>query len=142
MGRVVVDLFGHHRTNNGDVIDHLCRMGEKIAHHLTAMPVLAELGLMTENSQGLALQLGNGLPLGKGLRHGLAVHLVEFGLVVEGFEMGRTTRHAQEDHAFGLGQHGRRTLWNRGRGQVPRKKGMEGGHSQAKTGLVQEGSSL
>ena len=73
---------------------------------LAAVAVLAKLGLMAKNPESLTLQLGDGLPLGEGLGHGLAVHLVELGLVVKGLEVRGSARHAEKNHPLGLCQHG------------------------------------
>ncbi len=64
--------------------------------------------LGTHAVERLALELGELLTLGEGLGHRLAVQLTELGLEVEGFQMGRSTRHAEEDDALGPGGQGRR----------------------------------
>jgi hypothetical protein len=58
--------------------------------------------LRREAFEILALQLRDGLAFCKGFRHGLSVELGEFGLVVEGFEMGRAACHVEMDDAFCL----------------------------------------
>ena len=52
----------------------------------------------------LALQLGDGLPLGNGLGHGFAIHFLELWLEIKGFEMGGASRHAEEDNSLGFGR--------------------------------------
>ena len=56
----------------------------------------------------LALKLGELLALGEGLGHRLAVQLAELGFEVEGLQMGRSARHAEEDDALDLGRQVRR----------------------------------
>ena len=46
---------------------------------------------------GLALELGNLLVLGDRLRHGLAVQFCQPRLIVECFQVGGSTRHAQDN---------------------------------------------
>ena len=64
MGRVVVDLFGHHRMNNGDVIDHLCRMGENRSPSDRNARACG-LGLMTRTRKAWPCNWAMGCPLVK-----------------------------------------------------------------------------
>ena len=50
----------------------------------------------------LPLKLGDRLPLGKGLRHWLAVHLGQFRLVIECLQVRGSTGHAQVNDALCL----------------------------------------
>ena len=63
-----------------------------------------EAVLRAEADQRLALQLRDLLALGERFRHGLAVHLGELRLVVEGLQVRRAARLIEEDDALGLGR--------------------------------------
>ena len=87
MGRVVVDLFRDHGSDDGDVVSHLLVVGEEVGDVLSGLAVLFESGEVALDFEGFPLELGDGLSLGEGLGHGLAVEFVELELVVEGFEV-------------------------------------------------------
>ena len=54
-----------------------------------------------ETVQLLALQLGDRLALGEGLRHRLAVHLAELRLVIKRLEVRRASGHIEMNHPLG-----------------------------------------
>ena len=58
---------------------------------------------MAKHFEVLSLELGDRLPSGEGLRHRLAVELIQVRLVVEGLEVGRAACHAEENDPLGLG---------------------------------------
>ena len=102
MGRVVVDLLGRHRAHDADVVGDLADVGKQLGEVLAGLAVALERMLRTENPELLALQLRDLLVLGERLRHGLAIATGKLGLVVEELQVGRSTRHAQEDHPLDL----------------------------------------
>ena len=139
----MVDLLSDHGFDHGDVIRHLGGPWQVVANHQTTLAMGAELGLVTEDLELLALQLGDGLPLGEGLRHCFAVEAVELGFVVEGFQMRGTSRHAQEDDPLRLGREVRRGRVNvrscRGRSDAHERG--QGCGAKAESGLAEKGAS-
>ena len=102
--RVVIDLLGPHRADDADVVGDAADVREQLADLLAGLAELLEAVLRAEADQLLALQLRDLLALGERLRHRLAVHLGELGLVVEGFEVRRAAGLVEEDDALGLGR--------------------------------------
>ena len=99
----MVDLLSDHGFDHGDVIRHLGGPWQVVTDHQTTLTVGAELGLMTEDFELFALELGDGLALGEGFWHRLAVEAVELGFVVEGFQMRGASRHAEKNNPLCLG---------------------------------------
>lgn len=65
MSRVVVNLVGDHRTNDGDVVGQFAMPRQKVTDPLAALTILTELRQMPLNSQLLSLQLLIGWPIVK-----------------------------------------------------------------------------
>ncbi len=88
----------------------------------------------------MALELGDGLAGGEGGGEGVSVELGEFGFIVERFEVGGTSGHAEEDDAFDAGcvVGG---IWG-GLGGGFGEEGGEGEGSEAEAGLGEEGASV
>ncbi len=142
----MVDLLGEHRAHDAEVVRHFGGPGEEIGDVLPALAVALELGEVSLDLELLSLQLGDGLALGEGLRHGLAVELVELRLVVEGLEVGGSARHAEENDALDAllvmgeaGEAGVGSVDARAQG-VPAEKREQGGRAEADPGLSQEGA--
>lgn len=121
MRRVVIDLLGLHRTDDGDFIGDLLDMGEHVADLLSRFPTLREpeLGAHALEFVGTLLQLGELLSLGKGGGHGLPVELGEFRFVVEALEVGLPPRHAEMNHSLHL--HGNMTSLSQDSAAFPRR---------------------
>src|SRR6516165_8315552 len=75
------------------------------AEFLTRLAVLLKLMLWTEAIELCPLKLCDGLPLGKRLRHRLAVHLGQFRLVIKRLEMRHAAGHVQPDDATYFGRY-------------------------------------
>ena len=103
VGGVVIDLLGPHGADDADVVGDAADVGEQRADLLAGFAEFLERMLGAEADEALALQLGDLLPLGEGVRHGLAAQFGELGLVVEGFQVRRAAGLIEEDDALGLG---------------------------------------
>ena len=104
VGGIVVDLIGDHGLDHADVIGEGLDVGEEVADFDAALAAFLKGCLWAESGERFALELGDGLPGGDGLGHGVAVLSLEFRFVVEGFEMARPARHAEVDDAFCTGE--------------------------------------
>ena len=104
---------------------------------LTRLTVAVKLEVGSAASQFLALQLSNGLTLGKSIRHGLTVPLGKHRLVVEAFQVRGAARHVEEDDAFGLGGQRQQGLGGR---MFSLEHGTKGEASQSSGGLAEEGA--
>ena len=97
------------------------------------------------NLELLALELSDGLTLGKGLGHRFTIQFVELWFVVEGFQVGRSTGHAKKDDPFHLGWVMRNSreagVWGRGLGSLY-QLGQKGGGPERETGAVQESTTV
>ena len=102
VGRIVINLFGPHRPHDAGIVDDAADVGEQLAHHLTRLAELLEAVRRPETGEPLALQLRDLLAPGQRLRHRLAAHFGELGLVVEGLEVRGPAGLIQKDDAFGL----------------------------------------
>ena len=85
--RIVVDLLGHHRAHDADVVRDAADMRQQRRHVLSGLAVTLERMLRRQNLQLLALELGDLLSLGDRLGHGLAVELLQHRFVVEQLQM-------------------------------------------------------
>ena len=72
---IVIDRIGRHRADEADVVDHRTDMREQRADLRLVCAELGERMLRPEAHQLRSLQLGELLPLGHALRHGLAIEL-------------------------------------------------------------------
>ena len=138
----VVDGLGEHGADDADIIGDLGNVLEHLADLLAGCSMAVELEVGGPAGEFLSLELGDGLPLGEGSRHGLAVECREFRLVVESFQVGWSPSHVKEDDSLDA-----RTVvsGNTGAGpQVSRvfsmKKAAKGETSEPCSSLVQEGS--
>ena len=105
VGRVVVDLLGLHRADDADVVGDVGDVRQPVADRLAGGAVPGELRLRPEAEELLLrLELRDRLAGGERGGNRLAVHRGELRLVVEEFELRRPARHAEEDHALGLGR--------------------------------------
>ena len=144
----MIDLLGEHRLHDADVVRHLGGVGQEVRDELTALPVLPELGEVTLHLELLALELRDGLALGEGLRHGLAVQFIELRLVVEGLEVGGSAGHAKEDHALDtllmMRESGQATVGgvDPGPQRVLAEEGEEGRGAEADSCLSEEGATV
>src|SRR5437016_3123199 len=77
-------------------------------YFLPGLTAFLKLVLRSEAGEFGTLKLGNRLTLRDRLGHRLAVHFGQRRLVIEGFEMRRTTGHVEPDHALDLGREVRR----------------------------------
>ena len=141
----MVDLFGHHRADDGDVIGHFLVPREVVRDVLAGLAVFFELGEVALHLEGFPLKLGDGLALGEGLGHGLAIQFVEFRFVVEGFEVRRPARHTEENDPFGLGG----VMGEAGESLVAaeavlasQKLGKERAGPEGQTGILQKGAAV
>ena len=96
----MVDLLGGHRLNDGDVVREFGNVRELFADFLSALSVFIEFESWAVASQWLSLQLSDRLSLGELFGHWLAVHLRQFGFVVERFQLRRSAGHTQKDDSF------------------------------------------
>ncbi|MFM1944912.1 MAG: hypothetical protein RI897_3894 [Verrucomicrobiota bacterium] len=103
VGGVMVDLFRDHGADDADVVGHFGVIGEEVGDFLSIFAVAVEGGHGALGFERLALELGDGLAGGEGGGEGLSVELGEFGFIVERFEVGRASGHAEEDDAFDAG---------------------------------------
>ena len=80
----MVDLLGYHGSDDGDFIGDRADFGQNGGDMLARFTEMFEFMLRPKDFQvvPLPLKLCNGLSLGKGLWHWLAVHFCQFGLVV------------------------------------------------------------
>ena len=99
--RVVVNLFGLHRTHHAQIIRHAPDVREKIADFD------ARLAAFTERRDGAArfqhhvLQLRELLARRKRRRERLPIEGFELRLPIKRLELRRSARHAEENHALG-----------------------------------------
>ncbi len=100
----MVDLLGPHGADDAGLIDDAAHARKQVAQHLAGLAEALEFVRRAEADQLLALELSDLLALGKGIRHGLAIHFGEFRLVVEGFEMRWPAGLVEKDDALGLGR--------------------------------------
>ena len=77
---------------------------QEVADGLSALSVAAEFGERPQDLKLLALKLRDGLPLGERRGHRLPVEFGQRRLLVEGFQMRRSTGHAQEDDSLDAGR--------------------------------------
>ena len=98
--RIVVDLHRTHRLHDRNIIRQFRNVRKNIGNHLTGFTMTTEAMLRPHAGERLPLQLCNRLAVGERCRHRLAVHLREFRLVVERFEMRGTARHAEKNNPF------------------------------------------
>ena len=105
--RIVIDGFRGHGPHEADFVGGRADLLEQFADLRPGVELL-ELQLRAVADEFGALQLRQLLALGHALRHRLAVHLGQHGLVVEGLQVGRSAGHRQPDHAFGFGGEVRR----------------------------------
>ena len=68
----MVNLLGHQRSNDAQIVGHLPMPREKVADHLSALTVWLERRQMTLDFELLALTLSDWLPGRKRFRHRLA----------------------------------------------------------------------
>ena len=87
VGRIVIDLLGHHGANDGDIVRHLLVVGHVVRDVLSGLSVFFKFAEVAEDFELLTLKLRNGLSFGEGLGHGLSVEFIELGFVVEGLEV-------------------------------------------------------
>ena len=102
VGGVVVDGFGGHRADDADVIRDGAEIRKKLDNLLAILAKFLELLLRSKAFELLALKLGDGLALGEAFRHRFSAHLSRVWLVVEGFEMRHSARHAEPDNPLGF----------------------------------------
>ncbi len=88
----MVDLLGDHAANDAQLVGNRSLMRQIIADPLSAVPVLLELGQVPLDLQLLTLQLRDGLACGERIGHRLTIQAIELRLVVEGFQLRRTTQ--------------------------------------------------
>jgi len=101
---IVVDLLGVHRADHRDLIGVFGDVGQDVSDLHPGLAVAGEVMLGPHAGERLALELGELLALGERVRHRLAVQFAELGFEIEGLQMGRAARHAEEDDAFDLGR--------------------------------------
>ena len=95
-GPRVVDVVGHHRTNDADVVNTGSRAGQEFAHFNTRLTVSGKFPRRREQVPGLgAFEFG----FLKGER--LAVVLNQARLGVEEVHMRRAARHVEKNDALG-----------------------------------------
>ena len=94
---VVIDRVRRHRADDADVVGDLADMREELREFGAVLPVLRELELRALADELLALELRELLAGGEALRHALAVHLGESGLMVEELELRWAAGHGQPD---------------------------------------------
>ena len=99
---VVVDGIRRHRADDADVVGHGTDVRQKFGELGAVLAVPGELELRSLADEFLALELGELLAVGEALRHALAVHLGESGLMVEELELRGASGHGQPDDALGL----------------------------------------
>ena len=138
VSRIMVNLLGYHGANDGNIVGHLGRPWKVIANILFSLSVLFKFGQMALHLEFLALQLSNGLSLGEGFGHGLPMELIQLGLVIKSFEVGRPSSHAQKNDPFRL-RFRKEETWL---GGIPCKKRVEGGTAEAKPRSGKKGPSV
>ena len=94
--------------------------------------------LRSETGQALALELRDLLAVGEGVRHGLAGHLGELGLVVECFQVRRAAGLIEEDDALSLGRMMQRIDHAGGSQQAPVEQRIQGQQADAGKAVAQE----
>ena len=99
MGRVVVNRLGGHRADDAEFVHHRTDVREKLANFRAGLSKPSELELRAVAQQLFALQLRQLFAAGHAFGHRLAVHLREFGLGIERFQMRRPSRHREPDDA-------------------------------------------
>ncbi len=107
VGGIVIDLLGHHRIDDGDVVGAGRDVGKEVADRLAALAMLREGGSGSEASKIRALQLCDRHALGEGCRHCFPVQCTQLWFGIEGLEMAWSARHAEEDHPFCAGDSAR-----------------------------------
>ena len=85
----MIDLLGVHGSDDAYVVCDGTDLWKLIANALPRFPVALERMLRSQALEGvlLALQLGDGLPLGNRLGHIFPVHFAELRLVVQSLEV-------------------------------------------------------
>ena len=99
----MIDRLGVHGANDAEIIRHLWDMLEYFAYLLPGFAMTIELKIWSPTGELFSLELGDGLALCQGLRHGFPIQLGELGLGVKGFQVGWATGHVQEDDALDPG---------------------------------------
>ncbi|MEI9892211.1 MAG: hypothetical protein WDN45_18705 [Caulobacteraceae bacterium] len=105
VGRVVVDLRGPDRVDEGQVVGDRARMRHQVGNPAPALPILSERRDRPHHRER-RLGVGHGRHLGVALhrrRDLLAVAPDHLGLVVEGVDLADRALHVDVDHALGLG---------------------------------------
>ena len=136
-GRVVVDLFGVHRLDDAEFIHDLGRVRQQLAHPGAALAVLIEpVRGCCHGQYGLvAAHACESLSAADGVGQMSALQAGETGFVVEGFKLGGTACHEEEDDLLrpggdaGQGRHEAffqgAGLCAKGREQLPKGEGAE-----------------
>ena len=100
--RIVIDLFGPHRTDDARLVDDAANVREELADHLSRSTERLEPVSRAHARELLSLELRDLLTLRQRFGHRSAAHLGELRLVVERLEMRRSAGLIQEDDALGL----------------------------------------
>ena len=98
----MIDLLGKHRADNADLVGDTADVRKQLGYLLAGLAELLEAVLRAEADERLALQLGDLLSFGEGLRHLLLVHVCELRLVVERLEVRRSAGHEEVNDTLGL----------------------------------------
>ena len=99
----MIDRLGVHGANDAEIIRHLWGMLEYFAYLLPGFAMTVELKIWSPTGELFPLELGDGLALCQGIRHGFPIQFGELGLGVKGFKVGWATGHVQEDDALDPG---------------------------------------
>ena len=104
MSRIVVDLFGIHRTNDGDLISQGGDVGKRSLIIIPIFPVAGEWEGEPFHLEFRSLELSDLLAFGEGLGHGLPIILFQHRLVVEGFQVRGPAGHTKVDDPLNFGR--------------------------------------
>lgn len=96
----MIDLFGRHAANDGDLVCDAADVGEKRGDLRAAFSVFLKVHKRPSGLQFGVLQLCELLSLGERGRKRLAVNSIEFGLGVQRFHVGWPSGHAQVNDSF------------------------------------------
>lgn len=99
---VVVDLFGIHGANHGDVVGDTSDVWKPVGDLHAAFSISGEWEGGAFDFELGALELGDLLSRGEGLGHRFAVTFFQGRFVVERFQVGGPSCHAQMDDALDL----------------------------------------
>ena len=131
-GRGVTGGLGHHRVDDGQFVRHGGDVGKEVGDPEPALPTLLEFPVVLAQEahfpeEDVRLLIG---------LQGLAVQLLEAGLVVKGVDLAEAPAQAEVDHPLGLG--GVMGLYRLGGVAFPDEERGKGGSGQASLGPVEE----